>query len=515
MKTIAAKPSFAVWLIYAVIALGFVLSLAQFIYNRSLWMDEAALALDIIHDSSAMLLKGLANGQVAPILYLQIEHVFALLLPKSEYGLRLFPLLCYWASLILFYKVLRQLFQNNFIILFALSLYVFDGAFIYYASEVKQYMTDVMVVNALLFFALKPYRNERNRYITLTIAGALAIFLSNISAVMLACIGLYMIAHYARRRQGIWYLSGAFLCWAVVFVVYYSCFIYNHPLKQLMLDYWIKAGGFMPLNQNLFAWVGGKFIANFYFQFWFGKITCIVLVVLFFVGMVHIVWKRLPLGLLLLLPMPLHLLLSGFKLYPFDTRLVLYLTPLLIIAITYGVYWLLSSFNLDGKKPLAIAAQLLVPALCCTLLVIQSFPLIRHDDLRRCISFMKSHATPKDDIYVTSSAKYQLLFYHDISYYSARQIILGKYSPSVSTSGPLDSRQMNSELAKPLSNRVWVYCLKPYHEDAFINQYLTSYGYRLSETFTASGNASVCLYTISDDKYYPPKPVMGRAIVKR
>jgi len=510
MKTIAAKPSIAERLIYVIIFMGFALSLAQFIYNRSLWMDEAALALDIIHDNSSMLLKGLANGQVAPILYLQIEHLFALLLPKSEYGLRLFPLLCYWASLILFYRALRHIFYTNFIIIFALSLYVFDGAFIYYSSEVKQYMTDVMVVNAILYFTIKTYKKEQNRYTALAVAGAIAIFLSNISAVILTAAGIYIIADYIKRRQNLLYILGTFVTWAVVFGIYYRCFIYNHPLKELMLEYWTKSGGFMPLDGHLPAWVADKFVANFYFQFYFGKAVCIVLMVLFFAGVVYIGRKRLPIGILLLVPLPLHLLLSGFKLYPFDTRLVLYLTPLLIISTAYGIFGLLQSVPMRAKKPVTIFAQLLIPVLFFTILVIQSFPLIRHDDLRRCISFMKSRSAKTDDIYVTLSAKYPLLFYHDISFYTARRIILGTYSPSVSASDKKDRSQLGA-----LSNRVWVYALKPYHEDAFINQFLVLEGYRPTATFASSGNATVCLYTLKDANRLLPHTDPAHVLAKR
>lgn len=487
--------------------MGFVLSLAQFIYNRSLWMDEAALALDIIHDNSSMLLKGLANGQVAPILYLQIEHIFALLIPKSEYGLRLFPLLCYWASLILFWRILRCLFSNNFIILFALSLYVFDSAFIYYSSEVKQYMTDVMVVNAMLFFTLKPYEKERKRYIALAIAGTLAIFLSNVAAIMLACTGLYIIIRFISDRKHLWYISGMFFTWAVVFGIYYKCFIYNHPLKQLMLQYWIKAGGFMPLDKHLPAWVAAKFVSNFYFQFYFSKIACVLFIVLFFTGVVHII-KKLSIGMLLLLPLPLHLVLSGFKLYPFDTRLVLYLTPLLIISVAYGAYWVSQFLPVYFLKPVT---HLLIPLILFALLILQSFPLIRHDDLRQCISFMKSRSTQTDDIYVTRSAKYPMTFYHDISFYTARRIIFGSYTPSVTTSGENDLGQL-----KTLSRRVWVYSLKPYHEDTFINKFLVTGGYNPSINFAASGNAMVCLYVLrSRIKLLPQRSNQANILAKR
>ncbi|HXU28003.1 MAG TPA: hypothetical protein VN698_12305, partial [Bacteroidia bacterium] len=86
----------------AVMLLGVALSLIQFLYNRSIWLDEAMLSLNIINRSYIQLLTPLDSLQVAPIGFLFIEKFFSLSIPNSEYGLRLFPLLCFWVSIYLF-----------------------------------------------------------------------------------------------------------------------------------------------------------------------------------------------------------------------------------------------------------------------------------------------------------------------------------------------------------------------------------------------------------------------------
>jgi len=91
------------------IGLGILLPLIQFIYNRSIWLDEAMLSLNIIHKGYFELLKPLDYVQVAPILFLIIEKFFSTIIPNSEYGLRLFPLLSYWVSLFFFYKIVKIL----------------------------------------------------------------------------------------------------------------------------------------------------------------------------------------------------------------------------------------------------------------------------------------------------------------------------------------------------------------------------------------------------------------------
>jgi hypothetical protein len=134
---------------------GVLLSTLQFFYNRSLWLDEAYLALNIINKSHFELLKPLDLRQVAPILFLIIEKIFSDLIPNSEFGLRLFPLISFWLSIFLFYKLIKAIQQNYYAIIFSLSLFVFNTTLIYYSSEVKQYMTDALVLISVYYLILR------------------------------------------------------------------------------------------------------------------------------------------------------------------------------------------------------------------------------------------------------------------------------------------------------------------------------------------------------------------------
>ena len=138
---------------------GILLPSIQFIFNRSLWNDEATLALDIINTSSLDLLKPLNSDAVGTILFLLLEKFFSNLIPNSEYGLRILPLLCYLASLLFFYNILKQIFSNHYTIIFALSLYVFNASMILYSSEVKPYICDVLMITSIYYFILRKYES--------------------------------------------------------------------------------------------------------------------------------------------------------------------------------------------------------------------------------------------------------------------------------------------------------------------------------------------------------------------
>ena len=92
-------------IINVIVFFGILLPSIQYFSNRSLWVDEAVLVLDIINTGSLDLLKPLKSGAVGPILFLLLEKFFSNLIPNSEYGLRILPLLCYLTSLFFFYNI--------------------------------------------------------------------------------------------------------------------------------------------------------------------------------------------------------------------------------------------------------------------------------------------------------------------------------------------------------------------------------------------------------------------------
>ena len=239
-------------IINAVLLLGVTLSLVQFIYNRSLWRDEASLALNIINKNGLELLKPLDYMQVAPILFLQLEKLFSILLPNSEYGLRLLPLLCFWFSLYFFYGILKLTFKNYYTIIFALSLFVFNYNLIYYSSEVKQYICDVLVLTSIYYFTLKSYKKEETKYYILGILGCVSIYLSNVTPIILFSCGIYLFYNSLINKK-IYFKHMAIVSfvWGITFLSYYYYFIHGHPTSDYMVTYWSNQNAFMP--HNLFS----------------------------------------------------------------------------------------------------------------------------------------------------------------------------------------------------------------------------------------------------------------------
>src|SRR5438876_3852759 len=97
------------WLILLLVGFGILLRVTQYLANRSLWHDEALLALNLIDRSLSQATKPLDFGQVAPVGFLLAEIIATRVLGLSEYVLRLFPLVCGILSIPAFVWLARRI----------------------------------------------------------------------------------------------------------------------------------------------------------------------------------------------------------------------------------------------------------------------------------------------------------------------------------------------------------------------------------------------------------------------
>ena len=180
---------------------GGLLRLRQYLTGRSLWLDEAMLALNIVNRDYSDLFQPLDYNQGAPIGFMLVEKTFNLIFGRHEFSLRLFPLLIGLASLWVFYLLLKQsAYGAGFWV--ALTLFAFNPRLIYYSSEVKQYIVDVAVTIGLLLIALPLFQQaSRKAFAGLAIAGSLALWLSHPSLFVLSGIGLALFISYLDRKS--------------------------------------------------------------------------------------------------------------------------------------------------------------------------------------------------------------------------------------------------------------------------------------------------------------------------
>jgi hypothetical protein len=366
-------------------------------------------------------MKPLDYGQVAPPLFLILEKIFATIWPNSEYGLRLFPLLCYITATFLFWKIIAKFLQHNHDKIIAAALFAFSVVIVRYSGEAKQYMTDLLVMLALFWLTVKNYTHEQHRFMVTAAAGSVAIFLSNITPIALLTCGMcHLYRHYNKQKfKNILPTAAVAGAWMGTFLVYYALFVHNHPTRDFMVTYW-KDDTFLPRNPLswdfyvfLFKRAPIKLLASLQ-DIGFDKpivtqTTVAILAIFFASGILQLARKKqITTILFICLPISIHLALSGLQLYPFERRLLLYAMPGVAIACAAGFGGLLDLkwHSLEKLKRFTITLAVIVIAAT----LVSRFPIRRHE-YRSCMMFAQKHASETRLIYPYFAIASALVYY--------------------------------------------------------------------------------------------------------
>jgi len=348
----------------ALVGIGF--ATATWIADRGLWLDEAALGLNLLERGHVGLLSPLNDGQAAPLLYLQIVKVCAEVFGPSTLSMRLPSLLAFLLSVIFFSGILRRSLETPAARIIAMSLFCFNLMLLRYSGELKQYMTEGMVCLWVTRLTLGFHQKGGIRTWPLLLAGLMGIFLSHTAAMVLAMAGCMLLLQWRLdgNARALRSALACGLCWLAALGGYYIFYAKDHPAQAYMLQYWGQAGGFGPsepfgeaslryLVRKLELMRNAKNIFHMPVR-WANLSLLLVPLAVCLVG----TERRNRWLLLLPLPLLLHLLLSYLRIYPFDIRLTLYLLPLTILAAGYGLDRILVRCGLRGS----IAAWLALTA---------------------------------------------------------------------------------------------------------------------------------------------------------
>ena len=477
------------------ILLGAILRLRQYLTGRSLWADEAMLALNIVNRSLLQFFQPLDYDQGAPVGFLWIEKIVNLLLGRSEYALRLFPLLAGMASLWLFYLLLKRMTKGPGL-LTALALFALNPRLVYYSSEVKQYIVDVLISISLMLlsFHLLDARPQKRDFLLLAVFGVIALWFSHPALFVLAGIGMSLAIVYLHRRE---YFNLTHMLIAGVLWLLTIGFLYVFVLQSLRQDAYIQEywqGAFLPFPPwNDLGWFPLSIWENIGVQFGIPYATYFVFGMLL-VGWA-ILWKRnqnyaMILGFIFVLT----LIASALKLYPVYERMILFLIPLglLLIGITVEAWY----ESLRRQPTLStLSTALLAGYLLYGPLVTSASYFIQpkyYEHIRPAMGFLQASWRPGDAMYVSNGAVPAFEYYAPL--YGLSQV---RY-----ISNPRQDYQDPSNFARQLEalrgqRRVWillshVYEKRGFNEKDFILEDLSRIGEKKRE-FRLPGS-SVYLY---------------------
>jgi hypothetical protein len=239
---------------WAFVALGVLLRIARYLMDYPLWWDEAFVAVNFIGRDYCDLLRPLDYGQVCPILFLWCELTIVKLLGFSEWSLRLFPLVCALAGVVLFRHVAGRVVRGLPLLL-AVAIFATSFQPILHAADVKPYASDLLAALILVAIAFEWTRTpDRAGWMWVMAAIApISIALSH-PAIFVAAGNLLGLAPWVvkRRQRGIWiaYLAAA-LTTVSAFLGLYLVFTHAQAAANLTAMQTQWAASFPPLFDPL------------------------------------------------------------------------------------------------------------------------------------------------------------------------------------------------------------------------------------------------------------------------
>ncbi len=324
------------YLTYTVLTLGILLRLVVFLQNRNLFLDEAAVALNICTKSYAQLFHSLDYQQHFPPLPLLLIKTWTDLFGISDLQLRFIPFLAGVLSLLLFYSISKGRLRNMWFPILLLSSSIF---LVRYHTELKQYSTDILTSLFFIYFLYLDFNNLR-RIILLFLFCIVAPWFSMPSVFLVGALILNIVISKKIQWSQIM-LLGIFS--AISFLLFYTICLKPSLSSNHLMDF--HTDYFIQLNPSDWG-ANWRMIENF-FGAWLGSTaftiaSVLVLIVVGVYRMIKIGSKELWAISLVFLFTLVASLLQQYSMIP---RLLLFWTPLILWIMAYGADQCIDSFR--------------------------------------------------------------------------------------------------------------------------------------------------------------------------
>lgn len=476
--------------------IGFILRLRQYLSGRSLWADEAMLALNIVNRNFAGMFQPLEYNQGAPLGFLLIEKFFNALFGRQEIVLRFFPFLMGIASLALFCLLAKKMLQGAGLYL-APALFAVNPQLIDYSVEAKQYIVDAAAAIGLMWFAFPIFQRQFNRkdFILLAIAGVAALWVSHPALFVLAGIGAALVVQFlqAHDYRNLQISLGVGLLWLINLTLLYFLNLRQLSHNTYLTGYW--SDGFLPLPPwNDFNWLRELIVYQFSAQF-----LPLLVSVLIFIGWLALCREQknaaIAFGAIALFAFTA----SALTLYPVNGRLSLFLIPLGILllgkALDVSQKIVLSNRFASVGSAILLSGYLLINPLIVSA---QNFIAPKYvEHIRPTMEVLANGWKDGDVLFVTAWAEPAFRFY--APFYKLENV-------AIATSNIEDypDGEKLIERIQPLvgKKRVWVLFSHVYEQGGFNERdyliaYLNTVGEKKREILKSGSSVYLFLYDLS------------------
>lgn len=364
-------------------------------------VDEVHLGLNIVNRNWSELFFPLSYGQSAPPLFLIIAKLFTTFNNIPSWALlKSFSFSISILILCVFYALIRK---EKYSIEFFLPFIIltFNPYIIYNSLTLKQYGLDLLGILLIIYF-FNSQRFKSYSFILLIVWT----FFSNASIIAAIGVFFYMVSvkFYSREKfdSKFFFLISRPIMALVPYTIYYFWFMRQHgasALREYMLGYW--GDFFMPVNTNIFSFIITQ-IHSVYITFLsaFEVVGFSVAAFVFF-SIILIIkkgsdFKDKNVIVFLTICGITHLLLSLFKIYPFGDRLIFYLLPLILFALSTAIRSNIICPGISIKKKVGATSLVFLMTYSC-------YFDYRDNDVVSVYRFLERNKP--DDVFLTEQVK--------------------------------------------------------------------------------------------------------------
>lgn len=393
-------------LTWLVVAAGTILRLGRYLDNRSLWLDESFLAINVDGKSWSQLFGTLDFLQTAPVGFLLAVKSAVRLFGDGELALRLVPFVSSIAALVLFRAVARRVLPAP-AALFALVLFACSPVLLYQSSELKQYSSDVAVALLLVWLALRAERGGPGwrGLLPLALVAPVAVWFSFPAIIVLGAAYATIAVRALRRgeRKLAVMVTALAATWLASFGAVYLVASSNvGAVSSALFAGEGGHGGFKPADIVHGLW--STFVDPGGFQ----DGTNALAVLLAVVGVLWLVRRGEHL-VLIVVPVVLAVLAALLDAYPLGGRFSLFLVPFLFVLVAAGA----GLATAESRSP-AITAILLFLFVAVPPVARAGADLLRppsRENLKPLLRTLVAGWRAGDSLYVFRNTQYTLRYY--------------------------------------------------------------------------------------------------------
>jgi hypothetical protein len=434
------------------------------------------------------LLEPLDFNQGSPIGFLVLEKLLSEVFGRSEYSLRLIPLVAGIASLLIFVRVARQILPSTAVPLAVGLFAVSDGA-IYYSSEVKQYSCDVFATLVLTALALSLLTQpSRKRMLAVAAVGGGVILVSYAAILVAPSLAIVSVVGTRRVRGR---LESTFVIPAVTWILVSagSAALAGYQLSHLRQTFNAAPQAPSPAfgsasqapspafgsasltpgdlgvgfthfvsaiasdlgqpRQGAFIWIGYLFVG----------LACIGVMVL---------WRRDPTATAIIVApiVTTGAVVAGGE-YPLLSRTILFLVPGFILLASSAVHFVGSANNM--RRVVAAAAFAIVVSVWPSQIAVSHLLHPRHfQEIKGALSYLCDHWRSGDALYLHYASQYAFAYYGECNCFDmssngrpwpmreSRFASPGQFAPAITSAPPV-------LYVGPYRGRVWSKYLQDLH----------------------------------------------------